>query len=73
MDTAIYWIEYVGRHGGAPHLRVGALDLSWCEYFLLDVIAVITIIIGVALFIFYKVTKLILKKFCKKSKKVKTN
>ncbi|RZB40113.1 2-hydroxyacylsphingosine 1-beta-galactosyltransferase-like, partial [Asbolus verrucosus] len=39
MDTAIYWVEYVIRHKGAPHLRVAALDLPWYKYHLLDVIS----------------------------------
>ncbi|RZB40719.1 UDP-glucuronosyltransferase-like, partial [Asbolus verrucosus] len=38
MDTAVYWVEYIIRHRGAPHLRVAALDLPWYKYYLLDVI-----------------------------------
>ncbi|XP_066994909.2 UDP-glycosyltransferase UGT5 [Anabrus simplex] len=41
MDTAVYWTEYVIRHKGAPHLRSAALDLSWYQYHLLDVLAVL--------------------------------
>ncbi|GJQ66557.1 hypothetical protein Trydic_g4540 [Trypoxylus dichotomus] len=29
LDTAIYWVEYVMRHNGAPHLRSIAADLPW--------------------------------------------
>ncbi|XP_063232170.1 UDP-glycosyltransferase UGT5-like [Bacillus rossius redtenbacheri] len=36
-DTAVYWTEYVARHGGAPHLRSAAVDLAWYQYLLLDV------------------------------------
>ncbi|KAJ9587120.1 hypothetical protein L9F63_028309, partial [Diploptera punctata] len=43
MDTAIYWTEYVIRHNGAPHLRSAALDLSWYQYLLLDVLVVIAV------------------------------
>jgi hypothetical protein len=39
LDTAIFWTEYVIRHGGAPHLRSAAVELSWYQYLLLDVIA----------------------------------
>ncbi|XP_028178354.1 UDP-glycosyltransferase UGT5-like [Ostrinia nubilalis] len=38
LDTGIYWIEYVLRHKGAPHLRSPALDLSIVQYLLLDVV-----------------------------------
>jgi glucuronosyltransferase len=27
LDSAIYWIEHVIRHKGAPHLRSAGLDL----------------------------------------------
>lgn len=39
VDLGVYWIEYVLRHKGAPHLRSPALDLSLSQYLLLDVIA----------------------------------
>ncbi|XP_049942919.1 UDP-glucosyltransferase 2-like isoform X2 [Schistocerca serialis cubense] len=38
LDTAINSIEYVLRHGGARHMRSAALDLTWYQYLLLDVI-----------------------------------
>lgn len=41
LDTAIFWTEYVIRHRGAPHLRSTARDLSWYQYLLLDVSAVL--------------------------------
>ncbi|KAG7207214.1 hypothetical protein KM043_008892 [Ampulex compressa] len=36
MDTAIYWIEYIGRYGSEA-LRSPAMDLSWWQVQLLDV------------------------------------
>ncbi|XP_069670513.1 UDP-glucosyltransferase 2-like [Periplaneta americana] len=54
LDTAIYWTEYVIRHRGAPHLRSAALDLTWYQYLLLDVILVIiTLIIVLGFLVFY--------------------
>ncbi|XP_049963571.1 UDP-glucosyltransferase 2-like [Schistocerca serialis cubense] len=41
LEEAVYWVEYVLRHQGAPHLRSAALDLSWYRYLLLDVAAVV--------------------------------
>lgn len=49
MSTAMYWIEYVLRHGGAPHLRNAALHLQWYEYFYLDIFLYTTL----TLFIVY--------------------
>lgn len=41
LDTAIYWIEYAIRHGSSHNMQSAAMDLSWWEYLLLDVLAVI--------------------------------
>lgn len=38
METAVYWLEYVIKYKGAKHLRSAALELSWYQYLLLDVI-----------------------------------
>ncbi|XP_069670432.1 UDP-glucosyltransferase 2-like [Periplaneta americana] len=54
LDTAIYWTEYVIRHRGAPHLRSAALDLTWYQYLLLDVILlIIALIIALGFIIIY--------------------
>lgn len=37
----MYWIEYVIRHKGAPHLLTAAINLTWYQYYLLDVFAAI--------------------------------
>lgn len=48
LDTAVYWIEYVIRHKGAPHLRSVAADLPWYQYLLLDVaIAFVALILAI--------------------------
>nr|XP_018901567.1 PREDICTED: UDP-glucuronosyltransferase 2C1-like [Bemisia tabaci] len=38
LETAIFWIEYVARHGGAHHLKPSSVYMSYHEYLLLDVI-----------------------------------
>nr|XP_023012474.1 UDP-glucuronosyltransferase 2C1-like [Leptinotarsa decemlineata] len=38
MDLATYWIEYIIRHKGAPHLRVAALNLTWYQYYMVDIL-----------------------------------
>lgn len=48
LDSALYWIEYVVRHGGAPQLRSLAADLIWFEYYLLDVGLVIAAMLALA-------------------------
>ncbi|KAK9886103.1 hypothetical protein WA026_014892 [Henosepilachna vigintioctopunctata] len=48
IDKAIYWIEYVIRHKGAPHLHSAALDLSWYQRHLID-FAVYSVLITITL------------------------
>ncbi|XP_012922396.1 UDP-glucuronosyltransferase 1-6 isoform X2 [Heterocephalus glaber] len=38
LDLAVFWVEFVMRHKGAPHLRPAAHDLTWYQYHSLDVI-----------------------------------
>ncbi|XP_033839811.1 UDP glucuronosyltransferase 5 family, polypeptide G1 [Periophthalmus magnuspinnatus] len=45
MDTALFWIEYVIRNKGAPHLRAVGYSLPWYSYFCLDVAAFLLVIL----------------------------
>ena len=38
LNTSMYWIEYVIKHNGAKHLKSHAIELSWYQYLMLDVI-----------------------------------
>ncbi|XP_058833856.1 UDP-glycosyltransferase UGT5-like [Topomyia yanbarensis] len=44
-QTAVYWVEYVLRHGGAPQLRSPAMELSLWQYHLIDVYAVMLVLL----------------------------
>lgn len=39
------WIEYVLRHGGAKHLRPQVFNIPWYQYFLLDVISFLVVVV----------------------------
>lgn len=75
LETAIYWIEYVIKYQGAPHLRSIAADLSWYQYYLVDVIAAFITVLLFSIFVLYKLFRWIILKFyisylcVKKSKK----
>ncbi|EDW49519.1 GM16511 [Drosophila sechellia] len=45
LDTAIYWTEYVLRHNGAYHLQAPSRNMTWWQYYLLDVVAVYLILL----------------------------
>lgn len=38
MDLAVFWVEYVMRHKGAPHLRTEAYKMPWYSYYCFDVL-----------------------------------
>ncbi|XP_072946231.1 UDP-glucosyltransferase 2-like [Epargyreus clarus] len=67
LERAIWWIEHVLRHGGAKHLRAPAVNMSWAEYYELDlVIIVISILIAALLssllffnFLWFRVSKIL--------------
>ncbi|XP_031341426.1 UDP-glucuronosyltransferase 1-3-like isoform X2 [Photinus pyralis] len=66
LETSIYWIEYVARHGGAPHLRTAAVGMPLYQYLLLDVIAFLVVILFSFLFVVYYISRAILRKLCRR-------
>ena len=38
VEKAVWWIEYVMRHGGTDFLRPHSLDLYWFQYICLDIV-----------------------------------
>lgn len=44
LDTAQFWIEYVARHKGAPHIRSAAQNLNFFQYHMIDVYIVIFLV-----------------------------
>ncbi|XP_049948378.1 UDP-glucosyltransferase 2-like [Schistocerca serialis cubense] len=63
LERAVWWIEYVIRHKGAPHLRSAALDLHWWQLLLLDVVAFLLVGVALTLYVVYSVTRRILSFF----------
>lgn len=55
LDSAVYWVEYVIRHKGSLHLRLGTSHLNFFQYFLLDVFAMM-LLIG---YVLYRMVKYI--------------
>nr|XP_006819885.1 PREDICTED: 2-hydroxyacylsphingosine 1-beta-galactosyltransferase-like [Saccoglossus kowalevskii] len=53
-DTAVFWIEYVIKHGG-QHLRAEAFNLSFIEYFQIDIAVSLLVVISVICFVIKKV------------------
>lgn len=68
LQRGVYWVEYVLRHNGAPHLRSPARKLNWFQYHSLDVIGAYISIISGTLYILYATLRWIFRKLCGKSK-----
>jgi len=73
LDTAVYWVEYVIRHKGAHHLRSAAVDSTWYQYLLLDVILFIITIVLLLIYICYFITKCLMRSLLKLFIKQKTD
>jgi len=74
--SVAYWTDYVIRHKGAPHLKSQALNLTWYQYFLLDIVAVMLIFIFIFMIIvlkFFKCIHTIYTKICPSFSKVKSD
>lgn len=71
LETAVYWVEYVARHKGAPHLRSAAVGMPYYQYLLLDVVAFLVVVFLVITYVFFVIFRFFLRKLFKKEKKVK--
>ncbi|XP_039746211.1 UDP-glucosyltransferase 2-like [Pararge aegeria] len=62
LERAVWWTEYVLRHGGATHLRAAGAHMHWTEYYALDILllllsASVALFMGILLVIRYVVSK----------------
>ncbi|XP_040148272.2 UDP-glucuronosyltransferase 2B31 [Ictidomys tridecemlineatus] len=71
LDRAVFWIEFVMRHKGAKHLRVAAHDLSWFQYYSLDVLGFLLACVATVIFIITKCCLFCCQTFTKTGKKKK--
>ncbi|XP_043995943.1 UDP-glucuronosyltransferase 2C1-like [Gambusia affinis] len=63
MDQASFWIEYVIRHKGAPHLRTEAYRMPWYSYHCLDVLLFLMTSVAVVLYSVFAVFRFF---FCRR-------
>ncbi|CAG9860676.1 unnamed protein product [Phyllotreta striolata] len=69
VEKAVWWIEYVLRHNGAKHLRSAAADMSFYNYFMVDVVLFLLACVILTVYIVMKIAKT----FMKKPRKLKKN
>lgn len=58
IKLADYWIKYVVRHKGAPHLRVAGTNLPLYKYYMLDVFGAILAVVWISIFVTVKLVRL---------------
>lgn len=63
QESVVYWTEYILRHDGAHHLKSEALNLTWYQYMLLDVILFVVILFLVVVYLIYKVSRFFYLRF----------
>lgn len=73
MEKAIFWIEYILRHDGAPYMRTSAQYLSTFEYYNFDIYTTFAFVAFLIIFLPIYILKKIFKLIChsKKSRQAK--
>lgn len=49
LERAVWWTEYVLRHGGAKHLRSPAANMPWIEFLELELLAYVLLSLSLSL------------------------
>ncbi|KAM9486445.1 UDP-glucuronosyltransferase-like isoform 1-T1 [Clarias gariepinus] len=71
LELAVFWVEFVMRHGGAEHLRPAAHHLNWIQYHSLDVIGFLLLILTVIVYITLKTCAFSFRKCFRRTQKTK--
>lgn len=72
IDTAVFWVEYVVRHKGAPELRSVGASLPWYQYYLVDVISLIIGTVAVILYsLYFVISRVVFLVIRRKKQKLK--
>ncbi|XP_037824334.1 UDP-glucosyltransferase 2-like [Lucilia sericata] len=61
MERAVYWIEYVLRHKGARHLRNMGQNLTWWQFYNIDVIFAILCVFALITFLALVFVKILIQ------------
>lgn len=70
-EEVIFWTEYVIKYKGAHHLKHAGLNLPWYQYFLIDILIAIMLIIFFSLSIIFLSMKAIKNMILSSLKKLK--
>uniref|UniRef100_A0AAQ6IGP6 UDP-glucuronosyltransferase n=1 Tax=Anabas testudineus TaxID=64144 RepID=A0AAQ6IGP6_ANATE len=66
LDRAMFWIEFVMRHKGAPHLRTESYKMSKIQYYSIDVVAFLLTVVLLVFTVFITVVRFLCRRvFCR--------
>ncbi|XP_040010963.1 UDP-glucuronosyltransferase 2A2-like [Xiphias gladius] len=68
LDRAIFWIEFVMRHKGAPHLRTESYKMSRIQYYSIDVMAFLLAVSLLVFTVFISAIKFLWRRVFSRSK-----
>ncbi|XP_037685840.1 UDP-glucuronosyltransferase 2B18-like [Choloepus didactylus] len=71
LDRVVFWIEFVMHHKGAKHLRPAALDLTWAQFYSLDVTGFLLACVAIVTFLIIKCCLFGYRNFLKTGKREK--
>ena len=66
-DVAIYWIEYVIRHGGTKHLQLASKNMPFHKKHLLDIALFFIALLFATLISSYYMVRFLISKYLKRS------
>ncbi|XP_028257192.1 UDP-glucuronosyltransferase 2C1-like [Parambassis ranga] len=69
LDNALFWIEFVMRHKGAPHLKSESYRMPWYSYHSVDVVLFLTGVVLFLLFIIFIFIRCLCTALCKRKVK----
>ncbi|KAI9551886.1 hypothetical protein GHT06_022222 [Daphnia sinensis] len=73
-EVAVYWMEYVIRHGGAKHLHLSSKNMPFYQRYLIDVAVFLILVAFIISYLCIAIIRLIARKwFSGKSSKHKIN
>lgn len=59
IEKTMWWTEYVLRNNNTEYLKGPARKVPWYQYFLLDVLGGIAIVVLAVIYLFIKITSLL--------------
>ncbi|XP_036413343.1 UDP-glucuronosyltransferase 2C1-like isoform X1 [Colossoma macropomum] len=71
LDNAVFWTEFVMRHGGAPHLRTESYKMPWYAYHSVDVMLFLLAVLLLIVFMTYAVIRYFCCRLCMRRKTTK--